>query len=623
MKRVILGTAGHIDHGKSTLVKALTGIDPDRLKEEKERGITIELGYSHLSFEPDLIIGIVDVPGHERFVKTMVSGATGIDVVLLVVAADEGIMAQTKEHFEICRLLGIKEGLIAITKVDLVEEELVEIVEEEIRELVKGTFLEGKPIVKVDSVTGRGLSELKEAIREVSLRVPEKPPNRPFRLYADRVFTMKGFGTVVTGTALSGKVSVGDELEVFPVEEKVKVRGIQTYGRKVETAYAGMRVALNISGLSKDEIDRGFCFTERGSFSKTEKVLVRLRVSELTGREVRTGAVYRFLAGSTISLARVVLVDRERLSPGESGIAKLILDRPFVLVHGDSFILRGSGTMQTYGGGTVLDPFPVPLKRSETRRYAEGLESHSLEDKILSVVSASKASGEKIDRLSKRFALSGSEVESIVDSLVKKGKLVRAGNEAYTREFFLSVRNRLIEFLSEFHRKNPFKKGMLKEELRSKLRVSEGLFAGIVKVLSEEGVVKATESSIALAEFSPSLPDDKLPLLEEVKKLYKESHFTPPSLSEVVKRFGDDVKVVIDFLEQEGTLLKITPKIYIYAESFKEFSEIIKGLGKDGFTIQDAKSKTGLSRKYLVPYLEYLDKLGVTFRAGDRRYFRS
>ncbi len=623
MKRVVLGTAGHIDHGKSTLVKALTGIDPDRLKEEKEKGITIELGYSYIFYEPDVVVGIVDVPGHEKFIKTMVSGATGIDMVLLVVSADEGIMAQTREHFEICKFLGLKEGLVAITKVDTVDEELVELVEEEVKELVKGTFLEGKPIVKVDSVSGRGIPELKKAIKEVAMLVPEKPPTRPFRLYADRVFTMRGFGTVITGTAISGKVSVGDELEVFPIGEKVKVRGIQTYGMKVESAYAGMRVAMNLSGVTKERLDRGFCFASKNSFVQTDTVLATLTVSELTDHKIKNDGVYRFLAGSSISLARINMVEGNQLSPGETGFVRIKLDRPFVFAHGDRFIIRGSGTLQTYGGGTILDPLPPKIKRKRLFEYALSLTSSSMEEKILAMVEASPK-GAPIKEIARKMGISEKEMDTILKDLSKSKKVVVAGRTAYEISHYNQLKERMLKLLDEFHRKNPFKPGMSKEEVRSRIGAGEEIFALLLEEMASKGSVDTKDDYLFLKGFTPGAPEGKSELVEKIKKKFSKTGLTPPTAKEIIREFGEDAKDILEFLESEGFLLKVTPEIYVEKKAFQGFLESIKTVaGENGFTLQDAKKETNLTRKYLVPYLELLDRMGITFRAGDRRFFRS
>ncbi len=617
MKRVVLGTAGHIDHGKSTLVKALTGIDPDRLKEEKERGITIELGYSRLFLEPDLVIGIVDVPGHEKFVKTMVSGATGVDMVLLVVAADEGVMAQTREHFEICRLLGVERGLVAITKVDLVDQELVELVEEEVRELVKGSFLEGAPIVRVDSVSGRGLDELREAIREVALKTPSKPDDRPFRMYIDRVFTLKGFGTVVTGTSISGKVRVGDELDVLPLGKTVKVRGIQVYGNKTQEALSSMRVALNLSGVEKSELERGHCLSEKGAFKETDTILVELVVSELFGHPVKNEGVYRFLAGCSISLAKIYLPEGREIPPGGRGIARIKLDRPMVLIHGDRFILRGSGTLQTYGGGMVLDPFPPKMKAKDLALYGRSLLGREIEVSILETLRAHK--GLPLKEMTTRYGLSEGEASFILKVMEDKGLVSVLGGFVIPKESFEELKGKLVEMVKEFHKKHPMRPGVSKEELRSRLGVEEEVFEGLINELGD--LLKVEGELVAVKGFTPSLPEDIKEVANKILKIYKDSFLTPPMLKEIVKDHGKEVKEVVEFFERRGDLVKVNQELYVHRDAFDVFIEKARSF-KDGFSVQDIKRETGLTRKYLIPYLELMDKIGLTFRAGDKRYFK-
>ncbi len=620
MKRLILGTAGHIDHGKSTLVKALTGIDPDRLKEEKERGITIELGYAYLYLEPDIVIGIVDVPGHERFIKTMVSGATGVDMVLLVVAADEGIMAQTKEHFEICKLLGLKEGLIAITKVSLVDEELIEVVEEEIKDMVKGSFLEGKPIVRVDGVTGYGLEELREKIKEVANNIAPKSEDRPFRLYIDRVFTLKGFGTVVTGTAISGSVSLNEEVDIHPLGRSVKVRGLQVYGKKVDVAYSGMRVALNLAGVEKSELDRGYCIAKKGVFSPTTTIISEIFVSNLLDHPIKNGNVYRFLAGCSICQARIHIFDGKEIEPGGRGLARINLDRPLLLVHGDRFIIRGSGTLQTYGGGVVLDPHPPKLKFSLLKDFSLCISRGDIKEKVLTVINYSGAKGITLSELTSRFALGSSELSKILNDA--KDSIVSIGNKVYSLSSVDSVKRKFINVLENFHKENPIRFGMTREELRSRLEVDDDLFDYLLDALSRDKEIKVSDDIIALSSFQPSIPKEMEEIHRSIQKILKKSGLTPPTLKDLQKELGDGVRECLAFLEKAGKIIKVTKDIFVDKEAFQGFVEIAKGLGKEGFTVQDIKSRTGLTRKYLIPYLEMLDKMGLTFRAGDKRFLR-
>jgi translation elongation factor TU len=367
MKQIVIGTAGHIDHGKTALIKALTDIDCDRLKEEKERGITIELGFAHYRFADDMLVGIVDVPGHERFVKHMVAGAWGIDMVLFVVAADESVMPQTREHLDICELLGIKRGIIAVTKKDLADDEMVDLVKEEVHELVKGRFLEDAPIIAVSSATGENINVLRDAIKEKADEIEEKSRKGIFRLPVDRVFTIRGFGTIVTGTCISGRVNVGDELEIYPVAKKARVRNIQAYHADAKEAGAGQRVALNLQGVEKQEIERGVIISSPETLLMTNRIDATLRYLKLPFKGIRDNAILRFHIATTQVEARLILLDRTTIEPGEEAFVQFVFAHPVVVLPGDRYILRGSYAIQTLGGGSILDIAPLKHKRNDAK----------------------------------------------------------------------------------------------------------------------------------------------------------------------------------------------------------------------------------------------------------------
>ncbi|HEX9080186.1 MAG TPA: selenocysteine-specific translation elongation factor, partial [Desulfuromonadaceae bacterium] len=431
MKHLILGTAGHIDHGKTALVKALTGIDTDRLKEEKERGITIELGFAHLELENGIQLGIVDVPGHERFIRSMVAGVGGMDLVVLVIAADEGIMPQTREHLEICQLLGVKKGLVALTKSDLVDNDWLDLVSEEVRDYLNGTFLEGASVIPVSSRTGAGLADLKEALAALAAVVPEKESEGPFRLPVDRVFTITGFGTVVTGTLLSGGIAVGDEVEILPSGRTCRVRGIQTHGSKEERAVAGQRVAINLQGVEHSEVGRGDVVAPAHEFRTTRAVDARLDYLPSAPGELRHRATLRLHSATYEVPAQVILLDRDTLKPGETASVQLRLKAPVLLLPGDPFVVRAYSPQATVGGGRVLDPAPPRRRRRSDTAQAllTALNDGTDEEKVRLLVAEGLFSGISQEDIILRSGLPRKRVEAALTPLLSAGEAVLATRE--------------------------------------------------------------------------------------------------------------------------------------------------------------------------------------------------
>ena len=463
MKQIVIGTAGHIDHGKTSLIRALTGIDCDRLKEEKERGITIELGFAHYRFGDDLLVGIVDVPGHERFVKHMVAGAWGIDMVLFVVAADELIMPQTREHMDICELLGIRRGIVAITKIDAVDRDMIELVKEEMEELTKGRFLEGAPVIPVSSVTGENIDVLRARIREQAADIEEKSRAGIFRLPVDRVFTIKGFGTIVTGTCISGGVRVGDEVQIYPTAKKARVRNVQAYHEDVGEAGAGQRVALNLQGVEKQEIERGAIIGRPGSLLLTSRVDATLRYLKLPFKPIKNNSILRFHIATTQVEARIILLDRAALEPGEEAFVQIVFPEPIVVLPGDRYILRGSYAIQTLGGGGVLDIAPQRHKR-----LSEGLDAtYALLQEGTLLQKAEyhvEKGGYKGLTRQHLAALLGAHEEAagrIVGDLAVQGEARTIGKMMIPSERFRAYLQLLKNLLGEFHAKNPLKIGYL------------------------------------------------------------------------------------------------------------------------------------------------------------------
>lgn len=622
MRYIILGTAGHIDHGKSALVKVLTGIDPDRLKEEKERGITIDLGFADLTYPDGLTVGIVDVPGHERLVKNMLAGAGGIDLVLFVIAADEGIMPQSREHLHICNLLKIKSGLIAITKVDLIDKDWLELVEDEVRNFVKGTFLEGTAIVPVSSKTLVNINLLKEKIREVALQVEPKPTKGLFRLPIDRVFTLKGFGTVVTGTAISGSISVDDDVEILPSNIKSKVRGLHSHGKPIQTAYAGQRVAINLQGVDKEELQRGDAVVVPEKLMPTKKIDAKVELLS-DAPVLKSKSLVHFHLGTSETTARVILFGMNELKAGETCYCQFRLQEPVIAMSGDRYIIRRFSPVDTIGGGEVLDPL------SYRRSYKEGLddlqtfETGSLSEKIAVKVKRSGIHGIKISLIEGWIK---AEIPSITESirdLKEKGILMQFENILIHKSAFDSFRETVKKIMDDFHKKNPLKPGMLKEELRAHLSIEPRLFGNLINSLKdivlEKELVRLSTFKVALSQVDETVKTKILELLEK-------SGFQPPTKEELSQSLKMDQKRFSDILKlmsKEGSLVRINDSMYLTSSTYKRMIENLKNFfsKKPEMTVAEFRDVLNTTRKYALPFLEYLDSNKITLRVGDIRKF--
>ena len=566
MKRVVLGTAGHIDHGKTTLIKALTGVDTDRLKEEKERGITIELGFTFMPLPSGLKISIVDVPGHEKFVRHMVAGATGIDMVALIIAAEEGVMPQTREHLDICKLLRVKKGLIALTKTDLVEKDWLELVKEEIREFVKGTFLEGAAIVPVSSTTGEGIPGLVAEIDRLAQEVEERSPEGLLRLPIDRVFTMRGFGTVITGTIIAGKVSVGDTLEVLPKGLEAKVRGIQAHGEPVETATAGLRVGINLQGLEKDIVDRGNILALAQSLRPTSALDTIFQLLPGVPKPLKNRTRVRFHVGTTESLGRAIILDREEIKPGEEAFLQLRLEEPVVALPGDRFVIRSYSPVFTIGGGEILDAFPTRHKRlsEQVKEEMAILEKGSDDEKIRLRLLKARPAGLSWPELVMRSNLLPSKLRPLVDQLVAKGGILRFNGDRLRYlhpQVMADLKRFSLDYLKDFHQKNPLQTGAMKEELKSKLppQVDVRLFNHLLSALIEEKKILAEKETLRLFSHTISLKAEEKDLHKKIVLLFAKARLQPPTVKEVVSELGaseNELKPVLQLLTKEGTWSK-------------------------------------------------------------------
>ncbi|MBI5657013.1 MAG: selenocysteine-specific translation elongation factor [Geobacter sp.] len=634
MKNLILGTAGHIDHGKTSLVKALTGVDTDRLPEEKSRGITIELGFANLELPGGINFGIVDVPGHERFIRSMVAGVGGMDIVMLVIAADEGVMPQTREHLEICQLLGVKKGLVALTKSDLVEQDWLNLVREEVSAFTAGSFLEGAPVVPVSARTGAGIDALRAELGKLAVEVEQKRSDGPFRLPVDRVFTVAGFGTVVTGTLLSGQVSVGDEVEILPSGLVGRIRGVQAHGSKAEKGMAGQRLALNLQGIDRDQVQRGDVVTPRGVYLATRIVDVHLDHLKSSPRELKHRSTLRLHSATYEVSAKLVLFDKDSLEPGEGGFAQLRLEHPVLLLNGDPFVLRSASPSATIAGGTILDPAP-PSRRRRTVEAIELLESLATGEEsgiIAKMVSGSLLSGLSFSDLVKRTGLSARRVESALAPLLTAGGIIQVVREPriyLSREGFSSLCELLSHELHAYLENNPLKDGMSKEELKTRLpaRSDQRFFAPCLAALEKEGNVKAERELVKLTGRKAEAVADQAVIQQGIEQELIAGDCEPHSLKELCDILRIPEKLALEhlnLLSREGRAIKIKSDIFYAPAPFTLIQEkLIDHLKEKGeITPGEFRDLTGLSRKFMIPLLEYFDAQKITIRVGDKRILR-
>jgi selenocysteine-specific elongation factor len=634
MKHLILGTAGHIDHGKTSLVRALTGIDTDRLKEEKERGITIELGFAHMELPGEILLGIVDVPGHERFVRSMVAGVGGMDLVMLVIAADEGVMPQTREHLEICQLLGVKKGLVALTKNDMVDDDWLGLVCEEVRDYLGGTFLDGAPIVPVSSRTGAGLEELKGALTELAKTVAEKEAEGPFRLPVDRVFTMTGFGTVVTGTLIAGEIAVGDEVEILPAGRSCRVRGIQSHGSREERAAAGQRVAVNLQGVDHSEVERGAVVVPRGVFRTTRAVDARLEYLPSSSGNLKHRARLRLHSATYEVPAQVILLDRDVLEPGDSAFVQLRLKSPVLLLPGDPFVLRSYSPRATVGGGVVLDPAP-PRRRRRSEAALEllnALDSGTDGDKARLLINESLLTGLPQEELLLRSGLTVKRMEAALTPLLSGGEAVLALREPriiLSREAFDGLKGHVLKEIEGYLADNPMKEGIGKEELKGRLprRSNPRFFGTLLMALEKEGKAVIDRDLVKLAGRERSANADQAGLGAKIADMIIDGGAEPPTMRELCDTLHCGEKEVLAHLgpmTREGAVVKIKNDLFYAREPLAAIREkLVARLKETGeITPGEFRELTGLSRKFTIPLLEYFDSEKVTIRVGDKRLFR-
>ncbi|WP_243374988.1 selenocysteine-specific translation elongation factor [Geotalea sp. SG265] len=634
MKHLILGTAGHIDHGKTSLVKALTGIDTDRLKEEKARGITIELGFAHLELPEGIQFGIVDVPGHEKFVRAMVAGVGGMDLVMLVIAADEGIMPQTREHLEICQLLGVKRGLVALTKADMVDDEWLGLVTEEVRDYLTGSFLEEAPIVPVSSRTGTGLETLKEELARLALEVEEKRHDGPFRLPVDRVFTVTGFGTVVTGTLLSGEIRVGDEVELLPAGRECRVRGIQAHGAKTDLGLAGQRLAVNLQGVDHDQVVRGDVVVPKGLYRPARVVDVRLDYLASAPRDLKHRATLRLHSATYEVPAQVILLDRDTLKPGESACAQLRLAGPVLLLPGDPFVLRTYSPQATLGGGIILDPDPPRRRRrsEEAIGLLQAIETGSEVDKVGKMVASGLLSGLSLNDLVNRTGMSAKRIDAALAPLLTAGEVLQVVREPRIflgRMAFEELKARLMEELQHYLRDNPMKDGIGKEELKSRIprRSDLRFFGPVLAALEKEGKAVSERDIVRLPGRKGVANTDQAGLRVKIAEALEKGGMEPPTLKELCDACRCQEKQVLDHLNllvRDGMAVKVKSDVFYAPEPIATIREKLTTYLKDKGEIipQEFRELTGLSRKFMIPLLEFFDQEKLTIRVGDKRVLR-
>ncbi|MDD3853572.1 MAG: selenocysteine-specific translation elongation factor [Syntrophomonadaceae bacterium] len=629
MKRLIIGTAGHIDHGKTTLVKALTGIETDRLKEEKQRGISIELGFAPFVLPNGQKAAIVDMPGHERFIRHMLAGAFGIDIVILTIAADEGIMPQTREHMDIIELLGVKKGVVALTKKDLVDEEWLMLVEDEVQQYLKGSLLNDAPIIPLSAATGEGLPQLLEVLEKLAGEVQEKPAFGHARLPIDRVFTISGFGTVVTGTLWSGQINVGETLELMPEQKQVKVRNLQVHGDKVNTAYAGQRVAVNLQGVDVAEINRGNLLATSGFLQPSYRVDCRLRLLKSSVRQIKNWSRIRFHLGTEEAMGRVALLDRDELLPGEETYAQIVLEKPIVCYKGDPFVIRYYSPVTTIGGGTIIDANAPRQKRfrEDILEQLATKEEGSLYDIILQEIEARPQQVVNLNGLVKATGATGEQVGNELDQLLEDEKIQKLQTGEYISANGLNaIYQNLEDTLKTYHERYPLRSGYSKEDLRSRLfpHMNGKVFNAVLGILENKGQLVNRNNLVALATHETSPGEKEQQIIARIMEEITGNLFTPPGVEEIRDRTGADETLfteILSYLLTTGKIVKLSGDIYFAAQAIENGKSLLAEYfsREKELSLATARDLFNTSRKYAVPLIEYYDKTRFTRRVGDIR----
>ncbi len=632
MKYIILGTAGHIDHGKSSLVKALTGTDPDRLKEEKERGITLDLGFASLDLPGGNRLGIVDVPGHEGLIKNMLAGVGGMDIVMLVIAADEGAMPQTREHLAICDLLHVKKGLIVLTKMDMVDKDWLTLVQDEVREVVKGTFLEKSPLVPVSSRTGENLPLLVQELGKLAAEVQPKSSNGILRLPIDRVFTMKGFGTVITGTLLSGTISTEQEVEILPKGTKTKVRGIQSHNQAAQRAVAGQRTAVNLQGIEKDQLSRGDTIVNPGFFKPTKTLDAKLDLLKQAPRGLKTGSRVRFYNGTQEAIGRITLLGTNQLAPGEEAFVQLRLEQPVIIQHGDRYILRFYSPMETLGGGMVLNPHTRRHKNATMKESLQNLailEKGKAEDRLALLISGKGLTGMEESEAVGTVAADKQETTSALASLAQKKIVLRVDNLYVHSSHLGALEKKTLDLIRSFHKDNPLKAGLDKEELKGmlRMRINPKVLNTTIDGLLKKKELEAESSKLRVPGFKAAGGKINEEVKNRIVEAIKKGGTQPPLREELPALFGisdKDAKDLLKLLADEGRTVRITDSLHLDKDVLETIkADLRKHLAeKKEITMSEFRDLARTSRKFAVPLMEYFDSQKLTQRVGDKRMLR-
>jgi selenocysteine-specific elongation factor len=635
MKNIILGTAGHIDHGKTSLIKALTGIDTDRLPEEKSRGITIELGFANLQITSEILIGIVDVPGHEKFVHHMVAGVGGIDLLLLVIAADEGIMPQTREHIDICQLLGIRNGLVALTKKDLVDDEWLELVTTDVSAYLQKTFLNGSPIIPVSSSSGAGLDELKHSILSISKEIPQRSSQEIFRLPADRVFTIRGFGTVVTGTVISGSIRVASTVSLVPGGPEAKIRGLQVHGQNVDTITAGQRAAVNLQNIDKDEITRGMVLCLPAELPVTTLIDAHFHLLSSVSKPLKNRSKIRLHIGTAEELGEIILLDREILKPDQSCLIQIRLEHPVTALPQDRFLIRSYSPMMTIGGGRILDPEPVKHKRyhPSTLSLLSNLESDNPDIRFTAWLTNSDIAGLTRAQIKRKFPANASFGIDLLEQNIKLGLAIEIPQSTpfyISKVNWLKFKQNIVAAIQNYHVRKPLRLGIQKEELRTTLHPVPDIVM-LKMAIDELLVAKSIQEDnqlLKITSFSTQLNRDQ----ENLKYTIENSLLSLGAMGTTYQELTEKSEInpsqfdlVFHLLLDEGTILRLPGGLLFHAEIIEQLKHSTENLiqNSGAITVGQFRDTFGISRKQAVPLLEHFDRIGLTRRKGDTRILRT
>ncbi len=626
MKSIIIGTAGHVDHGKTMLIKSLTGEDTDRLREEKERGISIELGFAPFRLPSGRTAGVIDVPGHERFIHNMLAGISGIDLVLLVVDASEGVMPQTREHLEILQLLQIKKGIVVITKIDLVEEEWLDLVEEEIKEELKGTFLENAFIHRVSVVKEEGIEELKVLLDQLIEEVPTKKQNAPLRIPVDRIFSVAGFGTVITGTLLSGTITTGETVEILPQKIEARVRQIQVFETTVEKAIAGQRVALNLAGIEKASIERGDVIATPGFFKATKLIDARLNLLPVMKKPMANLTPVHFYLAAKRLVAKIVPLEKEELSPGDSSLVQCILDKPVVAHSGDHFIIRSYSPMTTIGGGVVLDGQPIRHRRfrPEVIERLKILEKGDPAELILQMLEQQQVVS--LQELKVETKLPEKIIDDQLEKLKQNGSILQLSGSLISQNTLDNWEKSFMEKLSNYMSKNNLSRGLSRSQLKGALPSQLGPkdYDTFLNLMQEKGFIQVQGETVSPYGHKMKPTPEQVKILAKIEQLLREEGFSPPvkkDLMESLRLSSGDLDSLLAYLQENNAVVKINEDIYYHGENYRKAVQLLKEYFSSAgeVTVSDFRTLLDTSRKYALPLIEHFDQKKLTRRVGDKR----